>query len=139
MSGRHGRGQAGRPTAPCSIGIRPVHLKPWGLATVVLRMPAWPFALTSLPLAFAVAQGTGVRPLGGLVLVLLAAAAVLTPGVERRRAALWVAILLVCFAASHVLADPLGTWGAVALVTVVTGFAGVLLLDHQGSLRPAVD
>lgn len=102
-------------------------------------MPAWPFALTSLPLAFAVAQGTGVRPLGGLVLVLLAAAAVLTPGVERRRAGVWLAILLACFVASHLLADPLGTWGAVGVVTLVTGFAGLVLLDHQGSLRPAVD
>jgi hypothetical protein len=102
-------------------------------------MPAWPFALTCLPLGFAVAQGTGVRALGGVVMVLLAVAAVLTPGVERRRATLWVVITLLCFVASHLLADPLGAWGAVGLVTVITGGAGLVLLDGQGSLRPAVD
>jgi hypothetical protein len=101
-------------------------------------MPAWPFALAALPVAFAVAQATGVRPLGGVVLALLAAAAVLAPGVARGRAALWVAVLLVCFVASHLLADPLGTWGAVAVVTAVTGAAGVVLLDRPGAARPAV-
>jgi hypothetical protein len=102
-------------------------------------MPGWPFAVAALPVAFAVAQATGVRPLGGLVLVLLAIAAVLTPGVHRLRAAAWVAVLLVCFVASHVLADPLGTWGAVGLVTMITGGAGLVLLDRQGSRTPVVD
>ena len=101
-------------------------------------MPAWPFAVAALPVAFAVAQGTGIRPLGGIVLLLLAAGAVLAPGVERRRAILWLFVLLVCFVASHVLADPLGTWGAVALVTAITGAAGLVLLRDQGSRRPAV-
>jgi hypothetical protein len=102
-------------------------------------MPAWPFAVAALPVAFAVAQGTGVRPLGGIVLVLLAAAALLAPGVERRRGAAWLAVLFVCFVASHLLADPLGTWGAVGLVTAITGVAGLVLLDRQGSGAPAVD
>ena len=102
-------------------------------------MPGWPFAVAALPVAFVVAQATGVRPLGGVVLVLLAVAAVLAPGVRRGAAALWVAVLLVCFVASHVLADPLGTWGAVALVTGITGAAGLVLLDRQGSRAPAVD
>src|SRR3954452_14518450 len=101
-------------------------------------MPAWHFAVAALPVAFAVAQGTGIRPLGGLVLVLLAAGAVLAPGVQRRRAIVWLVVLFACFVASHVLAGPLGTWGAVALVTAVTGLTGVALLDRQGSGRPAV-
>ena len=96
-------------------------------------MPTWPIAAGSLVAGFAVAQATGVRPLGGLVLIALAAAAVL--GEPVRRAAAWVAVLLVCFAASHLLADPLGTWGAVALVTAITGAAGLLLLDRSPSRR----
>jgi hypothetical protein len=102
-------------------------------------MPAWPFAVAALPVGFAVAQGTGIRPLGGLVLALLAAAAVLAPGTSWRRSATWVVILLACFVASHALADPLGTWGAVAIVTAVTGVAGLVLLDRQGSAAPVVD
>src|SRR4051812_1556819 len=101
-------------------------------------MPAWPYAVAALPVAFAVAQGTGVRPLGGLVLVGLAAAAVRTSGADRRRAGTWLGVLGVCFVASHLLADPLGTWGAVALVTAVTGTAGVVLLDRPARLRPAM-
>lgn len=101
-------------------------------------MPAWPFALAALPVAFAVAQATGVRPLGGAVLALLAAAAVLAPGVARRRGAVWVVVLLACFVASHLLAGPLGTWGAVAAVTAVTGAAGAALLDRRDAGRPAV-
>ena len=77
------------------------------------------------------------RPLGGLVLVVLAAAAVLAGARDRGRSAVWVAVLLVCFAASHVLADPLGTWGAVALVTAVAGVTGFVLLDRRQAPRPA--
>jgi hypothetical protein len=102
-------------------------------------VPAWPFAVASLPVAFAVAQSTGVRPLGGLVLALLAAGAVVVARAGTGRAATWLAVLLACFVASHLLADALGTWGAVALVTVVTGAAGVVLLDRQGWPRPAVE
>jgi MFS superfamily sulfate permease-like transporter len=101
-------------------------------------VPAWPFAVASLPVAFAVAQATGVRPLGGIVLVVLAAMAVLAGRRDRVRSAAWVAVLLVCFVASHLLADPLGTWGAVALVTAVTGAAGFLLLDRQAPRAAAV-
>jgi hypothetical protein len=101
-----------------------------------MPVPAWPFAVSALPVGFAVAQATGVRPLGGVVLAALAVAAVL--GEPRRRAAAWLAVLLVCFVASHLLADPLGTWGAVALVTAITGAAGLVLLDRPARARPAV-
>ena len=37
------------------------------------RLPTWPVAAGSLLLGFGVAQATGVRPLGGLVLVAAAA------------------------------------------------------------------
>ena len=99
-------------------------------------MPAWPFAVASLPVAFAVADASGVRPLGGIVLAALAGAAVLAGRRDRRRSAAWLAVLLACFAASHVLAGVAGTWGAVAAVTAVAGAAGAVLLDRQGP-RPA--
>ena len=99
-------------------------------------MRAWPFALASLPVGFAVADATGVRPLGGLVLAALAAAAVLIARVERWRAVAWLALLLACFVVAHVLADPLGAWGALALVTAVAGAAGLVLLDRDGPRRP---
>jgi hypothetical protein len=100
-------------------------------------VPAWPFASAALPAGFAVAQATGVRPLGGLALALLAAAAVLTPGVRRRPAAAWIGVLLVCFVVSHALAAVVGAWPAVALVTVVCGAAGLVLLDRRAGLTPA--
>jgi hypothetical protein len=87
-------------------------------------------ALTCLPAGFAVAQLTGARPLGGIVLAGLALGAVLASGAPARRAAAWGGVVLACFAASHVLAGPLGTWGAVAAVTVVAGAAAAVLLER---------
>jgi hypothetical protein len=86
-------------------------------------------AIACLPAGFAVADVTGARPLGGIVLAALAAAAVLLSRAPRRRALAWAAIVLACFVASHVLADPLGTWGAVATVTVIAGAAAAVLLE----------
>ena len=94
-------------------------------------MSAWPLALACLPLGFAVADVTGVRPLGGAVLVLVALAAVWTARAPWPRAAAWGAVAFACFVASHALADALGTWGAIAVVSAVTGAAGVLLLDRR--------
>lgn len=98
-------------------------------------MPAWPFATAALPAGFAVAVATGVRPLGGLVMALLAVAAVLAPGVQRRPALQWVGVLLACFVVSHLLALAIGAWPAVAVVTVVCGAAGLVLLTPRRSAR----
>jgi hypothetical protein len=93
-------------------------------------MPGVPILLATLalPVGFAVAQATGVRPLGGLVLAALAVAAVISASPPARNAAAFFAVVVVLFAVSHVLAGPLGTWGAVALVSVLAGAAGFLLL-----------
>jgi hypothetical protein len=85
-------------------------------------------AAACLPAGFGIAVATGVRPLGGIVLVALAALAGRNSGRPLRRQARWYAVVLVCFVASHLLADPLGEWGAVALVTAVATGAYVSLL-----------
>lgn len=74
------------------------------------------------------ADVTGVRPLGGMVLLALTLAAGHLSGAPRRRQMAWFAVVLVCFVASHVVADALGTWGAIALVAAIaTAAYGALL------------
>lgn len=99
-------------------------------------MPTAPVAAASLVAGFAVAQATGVRPLGGLV---LAAALVWCALRWRRttgagRAVVLAVLYLGAFAASHALADLLGTWGAVLTVAAAVGAAAWLLAD-----RPAAE
>ena len=94
-------------------------------------MPAWPFSLACLPLGFAVAQATGIRPLGGLVMAALGIVALRQATAPWPQALAWSVIALAGFVVSHLLADALGTWGAVAAVTAVTGAAGALLLDRR--------
>ena len=94
-------------------------------------MPTAPVAALSLVAGFAVAQATGVRALGGVV---LAAAVVWCALRWRREAGTTIAVVLVlvyagAFAASHVLADPLGTWGAVLTVAAIVGVAAWVLSD----------
>lgn len=77
----------------------------------------------ALILGFAVAQGTGVRWLGGVVLVVAGAWCAW----RWRHAFGWVAAVLaivvyaVAFAVSHPLGTAIGTWPAVLLVAVVAG------------------
>ena len=97
------------------------------------RLPAWPVAAGSLVLGFAVAQATGVRALGGVVLVAGAGWCALR---WRQRAGLAAAVALVtlfaaAFAASHVLADGLGAWGAVAAVAALVGAASYAVADRR--------
>jgi thiol:disulfide interchange protein len=94
-------------------------------------VPTAPVAALSLIAGFAVAQATGVRPLGGIVLAAAVAwCFVRWREVSTARAVLLVAIYAAAFAASHVLADPLGTWGAVLTVASVMGIAAWLLADR---------
>lgn len=103
-----------------------------GLTTYAGAMPTWPVAAGSLVLGFVVAQATGVRPLGGLVL--LAGAGWCVARWRRAAGVPGAAVLLLvyatAFALSHVVADALGTWGAVALAAAVTGLAAWAVADR---------
>lgn len=97
------------------------------------RTPTWPVAAGSLLLGFAVAQATGVRPLGGLVLLLGAGWCAVQ---WRARAGTFAALALVVlylagFAASHAIADTLGTWGAVLFVSAVVGVVTWVAVDSR--------
>lgn len=100
----------------------------------------WPVASGSLLLGFAVAQATGVRPLGGVVLVAgcgWCALRWLRAAGPARTAAL-VAVYLVAFVLAHVVADALGAWPAVLLAAAVTGLAAYALADAgSGGVSPA--
>lgn len=71
------------------------------------------------------------RPLGGVVLLVLAVMAGRWATVGIAREAAWYLVVALCFAASHVLADVAGAWGAVAIVTSVAT-AAYLLLTRRG-------
>lgn len=93
--------------------------------------PTWPVAAGSLVAGFAVAQATGVRPLGGLVLLAGAGwcARRWHARVGAGRTVLLLGIYLIAFVLSHVIADPVGTWPAVAIVAAVSGGAAWALAD----------
>ncbi len=104
---------------------------------IMRELPTWPVAAGSLVLGFVVAQATGVRPLGGLVLLAGAGWCALR---WRERAgtgvaAALVALYLAAFVASHLIAGALGTWGAVALVAALVGLAAWALADRTAPAR----
>ncbi len=90
-------------------------------------------AALTLPLGFLAAELSGVRAIGGAVLVTLGLVtlALARPGIGRGAA--WAAVAFVAFAGSHLLAEVLGTWGAVLLAGLVTGAAGAVLLTRSGA------
>ncbi len=99
------------------------------------NIPTWPVAAGSLAVGFAVAQATGVRPLGGLVLLAGAGWCALR---WRERAGTptavaLVALYLAAFVASHLIANALGTWGSVALVSALVGLAAWALADRPAA------
>ena len=98
-------------------------------------LPTWPVAAGSFALGFGVAQATGVRPLGGLVLVAGAGWCAVR---WRERVGLpttlaLLALYLAAFVASHLIADALGTWGSVALVSALVGLAAWALADRPAA------
>lgn len=100
-------------------------------------LPTWPVAAGSLVAGFAVAQATGVRPLGGVVLVLGAGWCAARWREERGSgvAVALVAIYLAAFVASHLIADSLGAWGSVALVSALVALAAWALGDRPAGAR----
>jgi hypothetical protein len=90
-----------------------------------MGVQTWPVAALSLVAGFAVADLSGVRPLGAVVLV---GAVAWCASHWRRRVGLARALALAgfygaAFAASHALADLLGAWGAVAAAAGAVGAA----------------
>jgi hypothetical protein len=109
------------------------------MATVADRVPSgpltWPVASGSLLLGFAVAQATGVRPLGGVVLVAGAGWCALRwrRAVGTARTVALVAVYLAAFAGSHAIADTVGAWPAVLLAAALAGLAALLAADLPAS------
>jgi hypothetical protein len=103
------------------------------------RPPTWPVAAGSLALGFAVAQATGVRPLGGLVLIAGAGWCALRwrERVGTGRAAALTGLYVAAFAGSHALAHVIGAWPSVAVVSALVGAAAYAAADG-GPQRPRV-
>lgn len=97
----------------------------------------WPVASGSLLLGFAIAQATGVRPLGGVALALGAGWCALRwrRMVGTIRSVALVGVYLALFVLSHVIAGAVGTWPAVVLVAAVMGMATLLVADLPAARR----
>ncbi len=86
-------------------------------------LPTWPIAAAALLLGFAVADVTGVRAIGGVVLFLGGLAC----GLRWRlllglpRALALVGVFLAGFVIAHPLGHAIGAWPAVILVAAVVG------------------
>ncbi|WP_199422451.1 hypothetical protein [Actinotalea solisilvae] len=103
------------------------------------RLPTALIAAVTLVLGFAVAQVSGVRVAGAVVLV--AGVAWCVAREARRTAASRLAVVVLagaaCFVASHVLADTLGPWPSVLLAAVVLGGVTAALVDRRPPPRTA--
>jgi hypothetical protein len=99
------------------------------------RLPTAVVAAVTLVLGFVVAQGTGVRWLGAVVLgagLLWCVVRSVRPAGVLRVVATGV-VALVAFAASHLLADALGAWPSVLLAALVTGVCAWVLVDRPAA------
>ena len=106
-----------------------------GPAALSSALPTWPVAGGSVVVGFLVAELTGVRALGGVVL--LAALVWCWVAWARRRDVLvavgLTAVYVAAFALSHVVAGAVGAWLSVALVS-----AGVALVVFAVADRPVL-
>lgn len=126
--GARGVHDPGNPHNPPTAGApRPRARGPWG------ALPTGVAAAATLVVAFAAAQGTGVRALGGAVLVagVVWCAWRSLPAAGVVRVAAVVLLGAVCFVASHLLAPHLGAWLSVVLVAAVLGAGAWLLVDRR--------
>lgn len=116
---------------------------PPGTVPEVDRRAAVPLVAAATFLAgFGVAELTGVRALGGLVLlaggVWCGRAALSTVGPQRTIALLAIAVAL--FALSHPLGEAIGAWPAVAVSASLVAAAAVMLLGWRwSSLRDGAE
>jgi hypothetical protein len=98
-------------------------------------MLTWPVASGSLVLGFAVAEATGIRPLGGIVMIAAIAWCarrwLRTVGLGRMLAL--VLVYVAAFAVSHLIADRLSAWPSVLLAAIVAGLAVWVLADAADS------
>jgi hypothetical protein len=99
----------------------------------VRPIPTAPVAAGSLVVGYAIATGTGSRPLGG---VALAAGGLWCMQAWRRRhgvrtAAALTGVGLVAFASSHVLALAIGAWPSVLLVSAAAAAAVWMAADSR--------
>ncbi|QEC47310.1 hypothetical protein FSW04_06730 [Baekduia soli] len=97
-----------------------------------MRTPqTWPVAAGSLVAGFAVAQATGVRPLGGIVLVAGAGwcARHWQARVGTGRTVGLLGLYLAVFAGSHGLAHAIGAWPSVAVAAAVMAAGAIALAD----------
>ncbi|QZN87502.1 hypothetical protein K5O09_09435 [Cellulomonas sp. C5510] len=95
-------------------------------------MPTAVVAAATLAGGFAAAQATGVRAVGGAVLVAGVAwsGRRALPAAGPARVAGVLALGAGCFVASHLLAPELGAWPAVALVSGVLAAGTAVLVDR---------
>lgn len=98
-------------------------------------IPTSVIAALTLVVGFAVAQATGVRALGGVVLLAGVAWCAVRAWRPAGPARTVVVVLVgaVCFVASHLLAPHLGAWPSVVLVAVVLGATTHALVDRRTS------
>jgi hypothetical protein len=97
----------------------------------VTSLPSAPVAALSLVIGYAVAAGTGVRALGGVVLLLgLAWCVVLWRASSGTPVAVGLAAAyVVLFVGSHLLALAIGAWPSVVVVSVAMGALAWRLAD----------
>jgi hypothetical protein len=95
--------------------------------------PTAPVAAGSLIAGYAVAAGSGSRPLGGVVLLAggLWCVREWARRNDARTAAELACVGLAAFALSHVLARSIGAWPAVLLVSAATALAAWLRADAR--------
>jgi hypothetical protein len=93
-----------------------------GSAGLLDRVPTAPIAAAGLIAGFGVADATGSRPLGGVVLAACGLACIAV-WLRRDRPRVTVALTatgLLAFALSHVLGHVIGAWPSVLVVSAVT-------------------
>jgi hypothetical protein len=103
------------------------------------RVPTALLLALGLVLGFGLAEATGLRWLGGLVMLaanLLAIPAWLAAGGTRLAVALTV-VFWACMVLSHPLAHQIGTWPSVLTVALVAAAAAWLLADRRPALSRA--